>query len=99
MIRSEFDRYGMQSGCVVDGVIGNWTLAFTDQMRLVTTLDGARMACCPKTFQNVVHHEIDHLKGRQHNHIPFDIMSYMVTVDEHGKVVEDAFVWQGMPRD
>ncbi len=71
----------------------NGDFGFTEPDRAHVVIDGARLECCPHTFANVVHHELDHAKGRDHNKIPGDIMSYAVTIDQTGAAIEDAFVW------
>jgi hypothetical protein len=66
---------------------------FTEADRTHVYIDGGKLKCCPNAFANVVHHELDHTKGRDHNSIPGDIMSYRVTVDASGRTVEDPVVW------
>lgn len=66
---------------------------FTEADRTHVYIDGGKLKCCPNTFANVAHHEIDHTKGRDHNTIPGDIMSYKVTIDQTGQAIEDPYVW------
>ena len=67
--------------------------AFTNTQTLVVYIDARRFEKTPNAFWNVIHHEIDHLKGRSHNSNVGDIMSYHLTVTQLGDIVEDPFLW------
>ena len=77
---------------IIDGVqSGNY--AYTDADRQRSYVDFNRFANAPNSLANVLHHEVDHLKHRDHNNDPTDIMSYRLTTDNSGNVVEDTRVW------
>jgi len=91
--RDSMTKYGApQFSTIVDGVQSG-TYAFTDADRRHTYIDYKRFANTPISLRNVVRHEIDHLRGRDHNNVPGDPMSYRLTVDTTGNVVEDASIW------
>ena len=77
---------------IVDGVQSG-TYAFTDAPRERAYIDFNRFRNAPNSLANVLHHEVEHLKGRDHNEIPLDIMSYRLTVDSNGAVVDDDHIW------
>jgi hypothetical protein len=77
---------------IVDAVLAQ-DYAFTDQIKTLTHIDGLRFECCPNTFTNVVTHEIHHQHGRQHTSgVRGDPMSYVLTIQSSGEIVEDNFV-------
>lgn len=77
---------------IMDGVLAQ-DYAFTDQVKTLTHIDGLRFECCPNTFTNVVTHEIHHQNGRQHTAgVKGDPMSYVLTIQASGEIVEDNFV-------
>lgn len=77
---------------IVDAVLAQ-DYAFTDQVKTLTHIDAIRFECCPNTFTNVVTHEIHHQLGRQHTvGIKNDPMSYVLTIQASGEIVEDNFV-------
>lgn len=80
-----------QFSVVVDGVTAPGMYAFTDAAREHTYIDFARFANAPNSLFNVALHEGHHLRGRDHNNVPGDPMSYRLTVDSNGSVVEDNF--------
>ena len=82
-----------QFSVVVDGVTTPGIYAFTDAGRERTYIDFARFANAPIALRNVVDHEAQHLLGRDHNTLVGDPMSYLLTVDRDGNVVEDAAIW------
>lgn len=91
--RDSMSKFGApQFSTIVDGV-QTGTYAFTDADRRHTYIDYKRFANAPMSLRNVVRHEIDHLRGRDHNTLPGDPMSYRLTVDPAGNVVEDAAIW------
>ena len=77
---------------IIDTPMRN-NIAYTDMLDKNIYIDGWRMIDTPRTFQNVFHHESDHLKGREHNNISGDIMSYSVQVDARGSIIDDDHVW------
>ena len=93
MARTAMAQYGAPDwSAIVDGV-QRGTYAFTDVIGLKTYIDFHQFNQAPNSLKNVLHHEIDHLRGRLHNNASFDIMSYRLTVDSNGRVLNDAFVW------
>lgn len=91
--RDSMAKYGApQFSTIVDGVQSG-TYAFTDADRRHTYIDYKRFANTPISLRNVLDHEIFHLKGKDHNSVPGDPMSYRLTVDPAGNVVEDAAIW------
>lgn len=77
---------------IIDGVQYG-TYAFTDASRQRTYIDFNRFVNAPNSLRNVLDHELNHLLGRDHNNIPHDPMSYKLTVDSNGSVVEDNLIW------
>lgn len=77
---------------VIDGV-QNGTYAFTESDRRSIYIDMKRFECCPKTFINVMNHEIEHTKGRDHTSIIGDIMNYSMKIDLFGNVIDDLYIW------
>lgn len=77
----------------IDGVqTGNY--AYTDGAdRTKMYIDFNQFKNAPKSLQNTLRHEIEHSKGRDHNNIPGDIMSYSLTVDSLGNVIDDTRAW------
>lgn len=69
------------------------SVAYTTVTRNTVYIDGPKLECCPRTFANVLHHELDHTKGRDHNQIKGDIMSYSVTLGPDGLIIDDLYVW------
>jgi len=91
--RDSMSKFGApQFSAIVDGVQSG-TYAFTDADCRHTYVDFKRFAKAPMSLRNVIRHEIDHLRGRDHNSVPADPMSYRLTVDPAGNVVEDAALW------
>lgn len=81
----------LRSG-IVDAVLAQ-DYAFTDQVKTLTHIDAMRFECCPNTFTNVITHEIHHQNGRQHTvGVNGDPMSYVLTIQASGEIVEDNFV-------
>ena len=52
-------------------------------------IDAIRFEDAPTTFANVIRHECAHTRGLQHGD-PDPIMHYAVTLDAHGRVINDA---------
>ena len=77
---------------VIDGA-QRGTLAYTDADRKRIYVDFERFRDAPNSLRNVLKHEAHHAKNREHNQIVGDIMSYAVTLDQRGNVVNDARVW------
>ena len=77
---------------IVDGV-QRGTYAFTEMDSRKAYINYAKFLNAPNSLMNVLHHEIMHLRGREHNNLVGDIMSYRLAVDSNGAVVNDAFVW------
>ncbi len=93
-VRESFKKYKPpQFSVILDGVQDGTTYAFTDADRQRTYVDFARFANAPHSLRNVLDHELNHLIGRDHNNIPHDPMSYRLTVDSNGNVVDDDFIW------
>ena len=91
--RAAMVKYGApQFSVIVDGV-QHPTYAFTTGDRKVTYIDFKRFANAPNSLRNVLDHELNHLLGRDHNNIPGDPMSYRLTVDRNGTIIEDSFIW------
>jgi len=89
--RDSMSKFGApQFSAIVDGVQSG-TYAFTDADRRHTYVDYKRFAKAPMSLRNVLDHEVNHLLGR--DHVPADPMSYRLTVDPAGNVVEDATLW------
>ena len=82
-----------QFAVIIDGVqSGNY--AYTDGFdRKKMYIDFNQFKSAPNSLKNVLHHEIEHSKNRDHNNIPGDIMSYSLTTDSLGNVVDDQYVW------
>ena len=66
-------------------------IAFTDQSASKVWIDSKRMLKTPKTFANVATHECLHLRGAMHGDGQLG-MSYAVTQNLAGEVVEDNFL-------
>lgn len=87
--RTAMVKYGApQFSVIVDGV-QHPTYAFTTGDRKVTYIDFKRFANAPNSLRRVLWHEIGHLRGRDHNNIPGDIMSYHLTVALNGTIIDD----------
>ena len=82
-----------QFATIIDGVqSGNY--AYADGFdRKKMYIDFNQFKDAPKSLQNTLNHEIQHSRGRDHNNIPGDIMSYALTTDSLGNVIDDGFVW------
>lgn len=92
--RAALKKYNApQFAVIIDGVqSGNY--AYTDGFdRKKMFIDFNQFKNAPKSLQNTLRHEIEHSKGREHNNIVGDIMSYAITIDALGNVVEDRYVW------
>ena len=72
---------------ITDSALHN-NVAFADQSISKVWIDSKRMLKTPKTFANVVTHECSHLLGAMHQ----DGMSYAVTQNLAGEIVEDSFL-------
>jgi len=93
MTREAMVRYRVpQFSVIVDGV-QTGTYAFTDADRRHTYIDYKRFIAAPTSLRNVLDHEANHLLGRDHNSVGGDPMSYRLTVDPDGNVVEDSTIW------
>jgi hypothetical protein len=77
---------------VTDAVMGDG-LAFTDSTLKRIFIDFNLYKDAPTSLANTVKHEVAHTKGRQHNEIPGDIMSYRATTNLQGQVVDDPYFW------
>jgi len=89
-IRASIKKYGAPDAVFVDvTMVADY--AHTDMASKIVSIDARRFDCCPNSFTSVVHHELDHTRGRLHNSIPGDIMSYHLTVDALGNILEDTF--------
>ena len=92
-VRESLKKYKPpQFSVILDG-IQDGTYAFTDGSRQRTYIDFSRFANAPNSLRNVLDHELNHLLGRDHNNIPGDPMSYRLTVDRNGTIIEDSFIW------
>lgn len=89
-IRASIKKYGPPDAVFIDAAMLT-DYAHTDMAQKIVSIDARRFECCPNTFQSVVHHELDHCRGRMHNTVVGDIMSYHITVDALGNVQEDSF--------
>lgn len=89
VIHSSIKKYGPPDAVFIDVTMVT-DYAHTDVERKIVSIDARRFECCPNSFRSVVHHELDHCYGRMHNSIPNDIMSYHLTVDTTGHILEDA---------
>ena len=78
---------------VLDAPQPSGSIAYTTGSRDTIYLDGVKLECCHRTFQNVLHHESAHARGREHNQIRGDIMNYSVLVSQAGDVIDDLWVW------
>jgi hypothetical protein len=88
----------LRSG-IVDAVLAQ-DYAFTDQVKTLTHIDAIRFECCPNTFTNVITHEIHHQNGRQHTAgVKDDPMSYVLTIQTSGEIVEGNFVLPSLRAD
>lgn len=77
---------------VTDAVLADG-FAFTDESRKRIYVDFAQFRDAPTSLANTINHEVVHTKGGEHNSIPGDIMSYVLTLDESGAVVNDDHEW------
>lgn len=75
---------------ITDSVLYN-NIAFADQSISKIWIDSKRMLKTPKSFANVVTHELSHLRGAMHNDGQLG-MQYVVTLTAAGEVVEDQFL-------
>lgn len=91
-IRSAMAEYNPPPIAVISAVLWD-EVAFTDRINNFVYIDNTRLSCCRNTFANVVHHEIMHTKGQSHNNVSGDIMSYRVTADLNGNIIEDLYIW------
>jgi hypothetical protein len=57
------------------------TVAYTDADRKRIYINYALFRDAPRSLANVIHHEVMHAHGHEHNKIPGDIMSYAVTMN------------------
>lgn len=80
---------------VIDAVIPDGFIAFTDTEKLTVYIDARRFEAAPNAFSNTLLHECGHAKGMAHDSppIPGSIMSYVVREDQFGHVLEDAIIW------
>lgn len=93
IVRNALRIHGAPSFTVVVDAINTDTFAYTTADRRVIYIDAVLFINAPKTFINVMHHEIDHTRGRVHNNVTGDIMSYHITVDTNGTIIEDPYIW------
>ena len=77
---------------IIDG-IQHKTYAYTDSDRKNIYIDFNQFKDAPTSLQNVLNHEIQHSRGRNHNDVVTDIMSYHLTTDSNGVVIDDSYVW------
>ena len=87
-IRSLTKKYGPRDAVFID-VCMTQDYAHTDIERKIVSIDARRFDCCPRTFSNVIQHELAHCAGRLHNSIPGDIMNYSIRVLPNGDIIED----------
>ena len=80
---------------MIDATLGD-QLAFSQQDSHITYLDAARFVNTLNTWRNVVAHEASHLKGAQHGDGSLG-MSYSVTLDPFGNVLNDPFLILPLP--
>jgi hypothetical protein len=92
--RQLIDHKAPPGAVIVDGLLTNGDLAFTNQQQMTCHIDAARFQCCPNSFANTIIHEIHHLHQRQHNSavVKDDPMSYSVTTKKSGELVNDNYV-------
>lgn len=93
IVREGLKKYQAPPWAVVLNGVQSGNYAYTDADRKRVYIDMFRFANAPKSLANTVHHEVDHLKGRDHNEISNDIMSYKLTTDSLGNVIDDSYVW------
>lgn len=74
---------------IIDAALHN-EISFTDQAASKTFIDAKKLIDTPHTYFNVLVHEVNHLKGSQHNDGTL-AMSYKVTVDLVGAVIDDSY--------
>ena len=91
MIRRSIESFGPPDAVFLDAAM-NQDYAHTDMQRRIVSIDAPRFDCCPKTFANVVEHELAHCSGRNHNTVPGDIMNYSMRVKASGDVIDDFFI-------
>ena len=92
--RAALKKYNApQFATIIDGIqSGNY--AYADGFdRKKMYIDFNQFKNAPKSLQNVLNHEIQHSLGRDHKNIPGDIMSYALTTDSLGNVIDDSYVW------
>lgn len=65
IIRESIKKYGASDAVFID-VVMSQDYAHTDVARRIVSIDARRFDCCPKAFRSVVHHELDHTRGRNH---------------------------------
>lgn len=103
-IRASIKKYGAPDAVFIDVAMAQ-DYAHTDVERRIVSIDARRFDCCPNTFQSVVHHELEHTRGRMHCRaldsptaiipgLPWcgyinDPMGYVLTTDAQGYIVED----------
>jgi len=76
---------------VVDAPM-NDMVAYTTLWGKVIYMDGDALRGRPHTFHNVLVHEILHTQGKEHDQtqIPGSMMSYAVTKNIQGEIIDDA---------
>lgn len=72
-------------------------LAFTDQQTNKAWINAKKFVNAPHSWQNTVLHEAGHLCGAQHGD-GSTAMSYAVTLDQAGNVVDDSFYLMPLPQ-
>lgn len=82
---------GVPPWSVIIDAVQQDNIAYTDADRLRVYIDGNKLRATPRTFANVVTHEVAHLNGATHGDGTPE-MKYAVTLNPLGEVVEDGFV-------
>ena len=87
-VRESIKKYGPPDAVFIDvAMVANF--AHTDMAQKIVSIDAQRFECCPNSFRSVVRHELDHCRGRMHNTVFGDPMSYHLTIDAVGDIIED----------
>ena len=91
--RNLMKKHNAPDWVVVIDAVQHKTLAFTDVSTKKIYIDFNRFANAPNSLKNVIYHEIEHTKGRNHNNVSNDIMGYFITLNAAGDVIDDVRVW------
>jgi hypothetical protein len=92
VIREMLTKYNASTTIVVDRVSYD-VPGSTRRPSDIVYIDGESFQGAPRTFVNTVHHELAHAAHkRDHNNIPCDIMSYHLTTNNKGIMLDDTFI-------